>query len=244
MSRQYVSPNSSLVAVLLLAVAGATATSAGATEAIEDHERIRGTAEAYATDVATRLAPAGASIRATATRLDARLRLPACAAAPSAFGMAGQSGIPSSVGVRCDGERPWSIYVPVRVEVIADVVVLAAAAERGARLGALELRLESRDVSGLVRGYLSDIAATEGMVTTRPVQPGTVLDPTLLEPERIVLRGERVQLRAGSGPLVVSVEGEALADAARGQRVRVRNIASGSIVEGVVAAAGIVQMRR
>jgi len=244
MSRQYVSPNSSLVAVLLLAVAGATATSAGATEAIEDHERIRGTAESYAADVATRLAPAGASIRATATRLDSRLRLPACSIGLAAFGMAGQNGIPSSVGVRCEGERPWSIYVPVQVEVIADVVVLAGAVERGARLGGALLRLEPRDVSGLLRGYLSDMAATEGMVTTRALQPGTVLDPTLLVPERIVLRGERVQLRAGSGPLVVSVEGEAMADAARGERVRVRNVASGSIVEGIAAEAGIVQMRR
>jgi flagella basal body P-ring formation protein FlgA len=40
------------------------------------------------------------------------------------------------------------------------------------------------------------------------------------------------------------MEGEALADAARGERVRVRNMASGTVVEGVVAAAGVVHMRR
>lgn len=237
MRRSFISRSLGALAVLLLGTASAS-------ETIEDHERIRGTAEAYAVDVATRLAPAGASIRATATRLDPRLRLQACSSALAAFGMAGQSGIPSSVGVRCEGDRPWSIYVPVRVEVIADVVVLAAVAERGARLGPEQLRLEPRDVSGLIRGYLTDIAATEGMVVTRVLQPGVVLDPSLLAPERIVLRGERVQLRAGSGPLVVSVEGEALADAARGERVRVRNIASGTTVEGVVAEAGVVQMRR
>ncbi len=239
MHRQNVSRSLVILAVLLLAAARADAT-----DTIEDHERIRGTAEAYAIDVAEGLAPASASIRATATRLDPRLRLPACSSALAAFGMAGQNGIPSSVGVRCEGERPWSIYVPVRVEVIADVVVLAAVAERGARLGPAQLRLEPRDVSGLLRGYLTDIGATEGMVMTRALQPGTVLEPSLLAPERIVLRGERVQLRAGGGAFVVSVEGEALADAARGERVRVRNIASGTVVEGIAAEAGIVQLRR
>jgi flagella basal body P-ring formation protein FlgA len=227
---------------LLLVVLHAGTTVAAA--AIADHDEIRDTAEAYAVGVATSLAPAGATIRATATRLDPRLRLPSCSAAISAFGMAGQAGIPSSVGVRCDGERPWSIYVPVRVEVIADVVVLATVAERGAAVRAEQLRLEPRDVGALIRGYLTDVAATEGMVLTRPLQAGAVLDPTLLAPERIVFRGERVQLRAGSGPIAVSVEGEALADAARGERVRVRNMASGTVVEGIVAAAGVVQTRR
>jgi flagella basal body P-ring formation protein FlgA len=227
--------------LLVLLHAGA---SIAAENGIEDHEGIRGAAETYAADIATNLAPAGASIRATATRLDPRLRLPACSAALTAFGMSGQTGIPSSVGVRCDGERPWSIYVPVRVEVIADVVVLAAVAERGAALRAEQLRLEPRDVGGLIRGYLTDVAATEGMVLTRPLQPGAVLDPTMLAPERIVVRGERVQVRAGSPPLGVSMQGEALADAARGERVRVRNMASGTVVEGIVAEAGVVQIRR
>lgn len=239
MNRHGFSRTLGVLAVLLLAASRVAAASG-----IEDHARIRSTAETYAVTVAAGLAPAGASVRATAARLDSRLRLPVCSEALSAFGMAGQTGIPSSVGVRCEGERPWSIYVPVRVEVIADVVVLAAVAERGARLGAEQLRLEPRDVSGLIRGYLTDIAATEGMVLTRVTQPGTVLDPTLLAPERIVLRGERVQLRAGSGPLQVSVEAEALADAARGERVRVRNLSSGTVLEGVVAEAGVVQMRR
>lgn len=231
-----------LMAAILL---GATvAPAATAATAWEEHARIRATAESYAIDVAEGLAPNGARVRVTATNIDSRLRLPACSMAPTAFGMSGQTGIPSSVGVRCEGAKPWSIYVPVKVEVITDVVVLAAVAERGATLGAHQLKLEPRDVSGLIRGYLTDIAATEGMVLTRPTQPGTVLNLSLLAPERLVMRGERVQLRAGNGPIAVSVEGEAMADAARGERVRVRNIASGSVVEGIVAEAGVVLMRR
>jgi len=217
---------------------------ANAALAWEDHARIRQTAEAYAVDVAAGLAPAGAAVSVTATSLDSRLRLPACSIAPTAFGMAGQRGIPSSVGVRCEGAKPWSIYVPVRVEVIADVVVLTGVAERGAPLGAAALKLEPREVSGLVQGYLTDLAATENMVLKRQMPPGTVLNPSLLAPERVVLRGERVRIRAGGGPIAISVEGEALADAALGERVRVRNIASGNIVEGVVAEAGVVLMRR
>lgn len=211
---------------------------------LEDHERIRSAAEAHALRLARSVAPDDATVRATAARLDSRLRLPACAAELESFSAAGQTGVPSSVGVRCPADTPWSLYVPVKVEVIADVVVLTTPGARGERVSPDELRLEPRDVSRMTQDYLQDIADLDGMVLKRQVRPGTVLSAALLERERIVHRGERIRLRSGGGLLSVSVEGEALADAAIGDRVRVRNVTSGIVVEGVVEASGLVVMGR
>lgn len=210
----------------------------------EDLERIRGAAEAHALDLAASLAPAGAAVEVTASRLDSRLRLPACAGALDTFRTTGQTGMPSSVGVRCTGVTPWSIHVPVKVEVIVNVVVLTAPGLRGSPVRPEQLSLEPRDVAGMIRGFYTEIAAAEGMVLRRPASPGTVLDPSLLEPELIVRRGQQVKLEAGSGPVAVSIQGEALGDAARGQRVRVRNSASRVIVEGVVTESGQVVASR
>jgi len=204
----------------------------------EDLERIRGAAEAYALDVAATLAPASAAVEVTASHLDSRLRLPACTGALDAFRTTGQTGMPSSVGVRCTGITPWSIHVPIKVEVIVDVVVLTAPGLRGSPVRPEQLSLEPRDVASMIRGYYTEIADAEGMVLRRQAPPGTVLDPTLLEPELVVRRGQQVKLEAGSGPVAVSIQGEALADAARGQRVRVRNTASQVVVEGLVTDSG------
>jgi flagella basal body P-ring formation protein FlgA len=215
-----------------------------ADSAWENHERIRGAAADQAIALASALVPGDAAVQVTATRLDSRLRLPACSNELETFGTAGQAGIPSSVGVRCAGTTPWSIHVPVKIEVIASVVVLTTPGERGAPIRPEQLSLEPRDIAGMVRGYLTEIAATEGMVLKRQALPGTVLDPTLLEPELIVRRGQQVKLQAGGGAIAVSIQGEALADAARGDRVRVRNPSSNIVVEGVVADSGQVVVNR
>lgn len=217
---------------------------AAATTNLESHDRIRSVAEAHAESLATALAPAGASVTVSASRLDTRLRLPACAVEPESFTNPGQTGMPSSVGVRCPDGAAWSLYVPVRVEVVADVVVLAAPAARGERLTADRVRLEPRDIARISGGYLTELAAVDDMVLRRQAQIGSVLNASLVEPERIVRRGERVRLNAGGGLLAVTVEGEALDDAARGERVKVRNVSSGIVVEGRVEAAGLVSVER
>jgi flagella basal body P-ring formation protein FlgA len=225
-------------AMLLLSAAGA------AESRHEDHSNIRTAAGTFASDVASALAPHDAAVRVTAARLDSRLRLPACSGELETFGTAGQTGMPSSVGVRCAGTTPWSIHVPVRVEVIANVVVFTSAAERGTPIRPEQLSLEPRDVSGMIRGYFTELGATEGMVLKRQTLPGTILNPTLLERELIVRRGQHVQLQAGGGLIAVSIQGEALADAARGERVRVRNTSSNIIVEGLVTDSGQVIVGR
>jgi flagella basal body P-ring formation protein FlgA len=212
---------------------------AASAQAQESHERIRSVAAAFALSRARASAPAGAEIKTEAARLDPRLALPACAAPPEAFDPPGRSTSSQAVvGVRCPAGAAWSIYVPVRLEIRVPVVVLAGSAARGEPLGAESLRVEARDVAGLTSGYLLALSEAEGMVLRRAVAPGTILSPNLLEPPRLIRRGQRVRIRAGAGGFTVGSEGEALADAAVGEHLRVRNTVSGRVVEGVVDAEG------
>jgi len=228
-----------LAAFAAAALVAATATGAE----IEDHARIRALAEAHALEVARSFAPAGARVSAEAARLDPRLRLAACPVVPETFSAPG-SGMAAlaSVGVRCPATPGWSLYVPVEVEVLVDVVVLAAPAATGQTLAAADLRLEPTNVVRLGAGYLTRMEDAEGLVLKRPVRPGTVLTAALLARPTLVRRGQRVELVAGRSALAVRTEGEALSDAAEGERVRVRNVRSRTVVEGVVAADGTVRI--
>jgi flagella basal body P-ring formation protein FlgA len=222
------------LALQLLPHAGAAA-GAG----YESHERIRGLAEAFALERGRSSAPSGAEIKAEAARLDPRLALPACASLPETFDPPGRStGSQAVVGVRCAAGAAWSIYVPVRLEIVVPVVVLAAPAARGEALDAAALRLEPRNVAGLTSGYLTAQAEAEGKVLRRAVAPGTILNAALLERPTLIRRGERVRLRVGTASFSVGSEGEALADAAEGEHLRVRNTRSGRVVEGVVDGEG------
>lgn len=234
--------DSYLAATIAASIAGALAGSAAVGAELEDHERIRDLAEHHALEAARSHAPDGARLSAEAARLDTRLRLPACPAKPETFSPPGsRPSAAASVGVRCAAPS-WSLYVPVDVEVVVDVVVLAGPAATGKTLTAADLRLEPANIARLGAGYLTRVDDADGFVLRRPVRPGTVLTPALLARPTLVKRGQRVEMLAAASGLAVRSEGEALSDAAEGERVRVRNVRSRAIVEGVVAADGTVRI--
>lgn len=211
------------------------ATTVHAAGARQDHGTIVRSAAEHAEASARNLAPADAEVRAEVSAIDPRLALPACPVPLEAFSPPGYRPTGRvSVGVRCPDASGWSLYVPVRLEVLTPVVVLAAPLSRGDRLEPRHLALEARDVAQLAGGYLTRVEDAEDMVLRRSLAVGAVLTGNSVERPKIVQRGQRVRLISTSGGFSVSSEGEALSDAARGDRLRVRNLSSRKVVEGVV----------
>lgn len=207
--------------------------------AYQDHASIRLAAETFAVTTARTLAPASATVQAEVSAIDPRLSLPACPMALEAFSPPGYRPAGRvSVGIRCPAEAGWSLYVPVRLEIRTEVVVLAAPLSRGETLTARHLAMEPRDVAQLSGGYLTRIEDAEDMLLRRPLAVGAVLTGNTLERPKVIQRGQRVRLISISGGFSVSAEGEAMADAARGDRLRVRNLTSRKVVEGVVDESG------
>jgi flagellar basal body P-ring formation protein FlgA len=216
-------------------VLGAIMSTDGTAAGIQDHGAIRAAAEAHAIAATAGLTPAGASVTASVSAIDPRLALAACPAPLDAFSPPGfRPAARISVGVRCPTDPGWSLFVPVRLEIRTDVVVLTAPAGRGDILTRTHLSLEQRDVAQLLDGYLTRLEDAEQMVLRRPLAIGTVLTTQTVAPPTLVKRGQRVQLISAAGTFSVRAEGEALGDAARGERVRARNLRSRQVVEGVV----------
>jgi len=71
----------------------------------------------------------------------------------------------------------------------------------------------------------------------RPIRPGDVGPPALIE------RNQIVTLHYRSGPLTIAAEARALGRAAAGEEVRVMNLASRSTVTGTVTETGGVVIR-
>lgn len=168
---------------------------------------------------------------------DPRLRLAACGAPLDAFAPPGARTLgATSVGLRCPGPRPWTVYLRARVQVYDEVLVASRHLERGQVLEAADLARERRDLAALPGGYLLDPARAVGLELRRSLRPGAVLTPRALAEPLAVRRGEQVSIIARTPGMEVSSRGVALGDAPQGGRVRVRNSASGRVVEGTVTA--------
>lgn len=205
-------------------------------------ETIRDAAREFLETQAT--VPVGAASRITIGQLDERLRLVACEQPLEAFMPPGGRTLGNiTVGVRCGGVKPWSLYVQASVEAMATVLVSARPLGRGEVLTEADISAEEKDLAKLTGGYLTDPREVVGMSVKRAVRAGQTLTPALLQARVVVRRGERVVILAQAEGLEVRMEGVALADGAQGQVIRVRNSGSKREIEAVVVAPGVVQVR-
>ena len=138
------------------------------------------------------------------------------------------------VGVRCNGSKPWKVYVPVDVIVTETVFVAKRTLPRGHALTASDVTTEQRDVSRLLSGYISDIRQLSGQRLKTQLLAGKILTPAMLQAETAVRRGQTVTVTTGQGQFSITTSGTALMDGAINQRIRVKNLHSGRVVEGIV----------
>jgi flagella basal body P-ring formation protein FlgA len=184
-----------------------------------------------------------ADARVELGRLDPRLRLPECGSPLQMFTNGDRPAAGAqSVGVRCAGERPWTLYVPARVAVFGPVAVIARPLARGATIQRQDMEIVRRDLAGLSHGYFDTPEAAIGKMAKQPLSAGQILQAKQVVSPKLVRRGEQVTLRVSADGFEVSVAGSALADGELGQRIRVRNERSQRVVEGEVVAAGAVRV--
>jgi len=171
----------------------------------------------------------------TADRLDPRLHFARC---PSAL----RAGLPSgaalqlrtTVRVSCDTGAQWTVYVPVTTESIISMLVLRRPVAQNERLGAEDVEVQKRKLSGTGVAYLTSVADLKRRTVRRPLPVGTALSIDMFTPDMLIHQGQEVTLVATVGGLQVRARGRALANGSAGARLRVQNLSSLKVVEGVV----------
>jgi len=178
-----------------------------------------------------------------AAELDSRLRLVACPerlAVNATLPRGTQSRVLARVA--CKGNVNWSINVPVDIHRKTDVLVMRRAVGRGENITVGDVVVQSRDLPGLTSPYVTRPADLAGRLTRRPIPEGTAVTADALDAALLIHRGQSVILAARTGGLEVRAPGMALADAAAEQRVRVRNLDSLKVIEGVADTEGVVRV--
>lgn len=226
--------------ILALLLALTCGSSAAETQAWQTNADITAAAESY---VRARTGKSENRTSVQASSLDPRHRLPLCDQALEPFMRRGAKIADRTiVGVRCKGSRPWQVYVPVYVTVTARVLTARQALPRDHLLTEADLVIDEREVSRLTSGYMSNKDQLIGQRLKQQVIAGRIITRTMLKADFIVMRGQTVTLLAAGTGLRISMSGKALIDGALGQRIRVENVNSGRIVEGIVRSAEHVEI--
>ncbi len=177
-------------------------------------------------------------------RLDPRLRLTSCQHTPAAFLPPGaRLRGKLTVGLRCEAPKPWTIYIQASIRVFSDVIAAAHPLRRGTQITAADLITVRQETTNILQGYFTKSKNVVGKLLDRGMNAGQLFSPRHLSPPLLVRRGDKVTILASLDGLKVRVSGTALKDAARGQKLSVRNTRSKRIVQAIAVEPGIVQVR-
>lgn len=161
-----------------------------------------------------------------------RGRLPDCAAL-EAFQPAGSRPVGrTTVGVRCLAPGPWTVYLQAQVRAIASYAVTTQALPANHVLSAADVTLREGDLGNLPADVVTDVGAMLGYRAVSGLAAGAPLRNALLRPPVAVEQGQVARLVLAGPGFSVHSEGLALANASRGERVRIRT-RSGQVVSGV-----------
>ena len=178
------------------------------------------------------------------TRLDQRLNLKPCADPLSiAFTNKDKTRGNSSLTIRCASPVSWQIHLPVKITLYDDVIVSKIPLTKGQLIDASRLRFQKTDITRLNKGYFRSLEPLQELQAKRNLPAGSILNSSNLSPRLMVRSGQRVTIMLDIAGLKIRTDGLALQSASRGQVVKVRNIQSNRVVEGVVASQGLVSVR-
>ena len=175
--------------------------------------------------------------------LDSRLRLKACRDDLSIdFVRPNMIYGNTAILVRCPTKPGWKIHLPVRIAVFDNVLVAATPLLKGQNIDPSVIAFKKHNIARLKNGYYARNSSINLLQARRNLVRGSVLTPANLSPRLLVRLGQRVTLVLNYNGLEIKSTGKALQSASLGQVVKVRNIQSQKIVEGVVSGEALVRV--
>lgn len=165
---------------------------------------------------------------------------PACAAGWDVVMQDSRSLMRLRLVARCtdDAARVPQQDFLLRASLSAEVLVVTQPVASGQPVGDDQVQLQRRDIS-----QAPDALSTlePGLAARTTLRPGQLLQKRLLAAAIVVKRGDDVRIQASRGGVSVEGAGEALDSGARHAVIRVRNLASGRVIQARVLDAGLVE---
>jgi len=232
--------------LLNLAFAGLLMAHAGTvlSQGFQSHESIKATAQAFLLSHLDNNRSPSMTIEVKIGRLDPRLKLPLCNMQLEPFLPTGANlNGNTSIGIRCQDNKPWSLYVSAKIIKYADIYVAKRYLPRGTQLTKSDITLERRDITSQSAGYITELEAISGKILRRPLRHNSVIPPSALHEPLLVKRGDKVTIVAQNAGIKVRMKGKALINGTEGETIKVRNLSSKRIIEGKVLSTGVVGVR-
>jgi flagella basal body P-ring formation protein FlgA len=142
----------------------------------------------------------------------------------------------------CNGNNPWTFYIPISLKIYQPVVVTNRPMSKDELITTDTISLKEVDITNLNQGFFSDPNLAVGQISRFPMKAGSILTPQSIVKNKLIKRGDRLNIIVEDAELSVYMQGESLEDGSLGDNIKVRNISSKKIIEATIVAPGKVQI--
>ncbi len=146
------------------------------------------------------------------------------------------------VEIRVDGKVFRRLSATIEVEAFADVLVAVKDLPVNLKIAESDVRLENRRVTKPITNYLRENDLLRGLMIIKPISGGTEITSDSFAASVVVKNGDTVRIEAESGRIKIVISGEARSSGKIGDRIAVKNLQSGSILQATVVAEGLVKV--
>jgi flagella basal body P-ring formation protein FlgA len=150
---------------------------------------------------------------------------------------------PLAIEISVDGRVFRRLTVMAQVEAYAPVLVAARDIVANRRVREDDVTIEVRRLNRPFTHYLRDEKQLRGMSASRLIAKGEAITTDALFSEIVVRPGDQVRIEGESDRVRVVVLGEARASGRIGDRITVKNLQSGALLQAVVVDEGVVSVR-
>ncbi len=144
-----------------------------------------------------------------------------------------------SIQIRCTAPKPWKIYLNAQVDLWRPVVVFRRSLTKGSSVQTSDLRLERHNLNRLRNGYFTSIESVSNLTLNHSVRPGQIVTASSVSAPKLVKRGELVRVINQRQGIRIESKGYAQRDGALGDRVPIKHMPSGKIINAQVTHRGI-----
>lgn len=183
------------------------------------------------------------SVKITLNKMDSNIALPKCSRLESFLPTGSRLWGKTSIGVRCNDQQAWTIYIQVDIEVITKVIHSAKPILRDHTINEGDIVFKEVNLVRMSEGAFTDSEKVIGKVAVTNINVGQPIYSQSVRAPHIIQRGQKVKLIVEGSGFSVSTEVEALSAAAEGQVLQIRN-QKGRIMTGVARQDGAVEIKR
>lgn len=146
------------------------------------------------------------------------------------------------VEIRIDGKIVRSFAATMEIEAFAEVYVAAKDLAINTKIGETDVKLEKQRLEKPITSYLRETGKLRGAVLIKNVANGEQITTDSFVAGVVIKFGDSVRIEAQSGNLKIILNGEARSAGKIGDRIAVKNLQSGSILQAVVQDEGLVKV--